>query len=80
MAYINELGQTVSCTVTNSKKLTILLQNWWEIILPLALLICGYFLLRKYVKNKNILINYIIVSILIMVLWVLFSWWRIMCA
>jgi len=79
MAYINEFGQTVVCTVTNPQRLNNMLGNWAYIILPLILLISGYFLLRRYVKNKSALIIYIVVSVLVMIGILYISWFNLTC-
>jgi len=70
MAYINELGQTVSCTVSSSEQINNFFTNWQFTLLPLAGLVILFFLLKKYVKNKILLVVYVILSISLYIWWI----------
>ena len=69
MAYINELGQTVGCSVSTSKQIDNFFSDWYVTLLPLAILIVIFFIFKKYVRNKFYLVVYTILAI------ILYAWW-----
>jgi mannose/fructose/N-acetylgalactosamine-specific phosphotransferase system component IID len=69
MAYLNELGEPVGCTTSFSAQVANFFSVWYFTILPLIVLIVLFFVLKKYVKDKRILIAYAILAILA------YAWW-----
>ena len=69
MAYVNEFGETISHTVPLIDKVKNFFSLLFFTLLPLAVLVAIFFVLKKYTKNKIILIGYVVVALL------LYSWW-----
>lgn len=69
MAYLNEFGETISCSVPFPDQVTNFFVSWYLTLLPLAFLVAIFFVLKKYTKNKIILISYVILAI------ILYIWW-----
>ena len=40
-------------------------ENWLRLILPIVIMVGGFFLLRKFVKKKIFLVIYIVIAVLI---------------
>ncbi len=70
MAYVNEFGQTINCTVSISEQVSNFLHSWYFTLLPLVLLVVVFFVLKKYSKNNLILITYVILAIVLCILWI----------
>ena len=78
MAYVNELGQTVSCSVPFMDQVNNFFSGWYFTLLPLVLLIGIFFLIKKYTKNKGILIFYVIIVALLYLWWIIVAT-RLIC-
>jgi len=73
MAYLNESGETIACTVPTSAQIENFFSIWYVTLLPLVVLIAIFFVLKKYVKNKFFLIIYSILAILLYMYWIPFT-------
>ena len=69
MAYVNEFGETISCSVPLANQVSNFFSSWYITLLPLALLVALFFVIKKYVKNKNALIAYVVFAL------ILYAWW-----
>jgi len=69
MAYLNELGETIGCTVSVADQVTNFFSGWYVTLLPLALLVASFFVIKKYVKNKFALIIYAVFALILCVWW-----------
>ena len=69
MAYVNEFGETVSCSVPFSDQLNNFFFSWYVTLLPLIVLICVFFLIKKYTKNKEFLTIYTVIAVVSYVWW-----------
>jgi len=69
MAYLNELGETISCTVSFTDQVTNFFSGWYVTLLPLTLLVALFFVIKKYVKNKFALIIYVVFALILCVWW-----------
>ena len=65
MAYIDEFGNVVACSTSFKDQVIHFFSSWYITILPLALLVGIFFLIKKYVKNKIILIIYSIIAVFV---------------
>jgi hypothetical protein len=70
MAYLNEFGETIGCTISTADQVKNFFSGWYFTLLPLVLLVVGFFVLKKYVKNKIILIAYVVLVILLYIWWI----------
>lgn len=69
MAYVNQYGQTVGCTMTPSERLDFVINYWPITVIPFILLAVGYVLISKFVKNKKVVvIPFVVVVICVMAL------------
>jgi len=80
MAYVNEFGETVGCTLTSADRMAHLLKGWPYVVIPAIVLLAGYFILAKFVKNKWIRIGYILASLILIVWWTFFLYNSLRCA
>lgn len=74
MAYLNEFGETVNAPQMGFfEKLIYLFTDLPLLgILPLAVLVIIYFVLKRFVKNKKIVLIYAILVAILYVIWIVF--------
>jgi mannose/fructose/N-acetylgalactosamine-specific phosphotransferase system component IID len=78
MAYVNEFGETIGCTILFADQVSNFFSSWYVTLLPLVSLVALFFIIKKYVNNKIVLIVYVVFAL------ILYAWWLpktfLMCA
>ncbi len=65
------LREVLGCSVTFQEYVHFLLSSWYLTFLPLIVLVALFFVIKKFVDNKKILIYYTVISIIAYVLWMI---------